>query len=169
MPVFLYRRANRGTREGVRPTRPFECRRRRHGQCLSAFDTIKQSKTDPFRKGINLFVGRTNSALCPVAAILDFFCVRGKKPGPPFIWEDGRPLTRSRFAEEIRDALSRAGVDRSRYCTHSFWIRAATTAPVKGIEDFLTKISGRWESTVYLQYVRIPRSHLSVVSNRLIQ
>ena len=31
---------------------------------------IKQSKTDPFRKGIYLFVGRTASGLCPVAALL---------------------------------------------------------------------------------------------------
>ena len=124
--------------------------------------TIKQSK-------INLFVGRTNSTLCLVAAVLDFLCVRGKKPGPLFIWADGWPLTRSRFAEEIRDALSRAGVDQSRYCTYSFRIGAATTAAVKGIEDSLIKMLGRWESTAYLQYVRIPRSQLSVVSNRLIQ
>jgi hypothetical protein len=28
--------------------------------------SIKQSKTDPFRQGICLFVGRTDSELCPV-------------------------------------------------------------------------------------------------------
>ncbi len=38
---------------------------------------IKQSKTDPFRKGISLFVGRTASALCPVAALLGYLQVRG--------------------------------------------------------------------------------------------
>ena len=27
---------------------------------------IKQCKTDPFRKGVNLYVGRTGSQLCPV-------------------------------------------------------------------------------------------------------
>ena len=95
--------------------------------------------------------------------------VREKKPGPLFIWADSRPLTWSRFAEEIQDVLSRAGVDQSRYCTHSFRIGAARTAAVKGIEDSLIKTLGRWESTAYLQYVRIPRSQLSVVSNRLIQ
>ena len=131
--------------------------------------TIKQSKTNPFQKCFNLFVGQTNSVLCPVAAVLDFLCVRGKKPGPLFIWADGRPLTRSCFAEEIRNALSQAGVVQSRYCTHSFRIVAATTAAVKGMEDPLIKTLGRWESTAYLQYVRIPRSQLSVVSNRLIQ
>ena len=33
---------------------------------------IKQSKMDPFRRGIDLFVGRTGSDLCPVAALLDY-------------------------------------------------------------------------------------------------
>ena len=35
-------------------------------QIISVF--IKQSKTDPFRRGINLFLGRTSSDLCPVMA-----------------------------------------------------------------------------------------------------
>ena len=35
-------------------------------QTISIF--IKQSKTDPFRRGINLFLGRTSSDLCPVMA-----------------------------------------------------------------------------------------------------
>ena len=82
--------------------------------------TVKQSKTDPFRRGVDLFVGRTRSLLCPVAAVLDFLCVRGTCPGALFVWADGRPLTRSRFAVEVRSALSQAGVDQSQYCTHSF-------------------------------------------------
>ena len=31
---------------------------------------IKASKTDPFRKGVNLFIGRTNNDLCPIVAWL---------------------------------------------------------------------------------------------------
>ena len=130
---------------------------------------IKRSKTDPFRKGVNLFVGRTQSVLCPVAAVLDYLCIRGTNPGPLFIFADGRPLTRARFAEEVRSVLSRAGVDQSQYCTHSFRIGAATTAAAKGIEDSLIKTLGRWESAAYLQYVRIPRSQLTHVSSRLAQ
>ena len=33
---------------------------------------IKQSKTDPFRKGISLFIGKTGTGLCPVAAMLGY-------------------------------------------------------------------------------------------------
>ena len=31
---------------------------------------LKASKTDPFRSGVNIFVGRTGDSLCPVAAAL---------------------------------------------------------------------------------------------------
>ena len=37
---------------------------------------LKQSKTDPFRQGIFLFVGKTESDICPVAAILAYLAVR---------------------------------------------------------------------------------------------
>ena len=46
--------------------------------------TIKQSKTDPFRKGVELFIGRVASPLCPVAAMMDYLCTRGMATGPLF-------------------------------------------------------------------------------------
>ena len=77
--------------------------------------TIKQSKMDPFRKGVNRYVGRGQANLCLVAAVLGFLSVRGSTPGPLFVFEDGRPLTRARFAREVQVALSAAGVDQSKY------------------------------------------------------
>ena len=129
--------------------------------------TIKQSKTDPFRRGVNLFVGRTGSDLCPVAALLGYLSVRGTKCGPLFVFEDGRFLTRVRFVEAVRSALLSAGVDQQKYCGHSFRIGAATTAAARGVEDSVIKTLGRWESLAYLQYVRIPREQLSGVSCQL--
>ena len=130
---------------------------------------IKQSKTDPFRRGVDLFVGKTSSPLCPVAAMLDYLSTRGVAPGPLFMFRDGRYLTRQRFAEAVRAALSQAGIDRSKYCTHSFRIGAATTAAARGIEDSVIKTLGRWESLAYLQYVRIPRERLVAISGQLVQ
>ena len=37
---------------------------------------LKQSRTDPFKQGIFLFVGKTESDICPVAAILAYLAVR---------------------------------------------------------------------------------------------
>ena len=39
--------------------------------------SIKQSKTDPFRKGVCLAIDQTGTPLCPVVAVLDFVAVRG--------------------------------------------------------------------------------------------
>ena len=122
--------------------------------------TIKQSKTDPFRKGVDLYVGRTNSDLCPVAALLSYLQCRGAVPGPLFLFTSGRSLTRKRFVELVREALARTDVDQRKYCGHSFRIGAATTAAARGIEDSVIKTLGRWESAAYLQYVRLPREQL---------
>ena len=128
---------------------------------------IKQSKTDPFRRGVDLFLRRTHTDLCPVAAILGYFVVREAGPGPLFSFADGCPLTRSRFVARVRDALAAAGVDEGSYCGHSFRIGATTTAAKRGVEDSVIKTLGRWESTAYLQYVRIPREQLTGYSRVL--
>ena len=44
--------------------------------------TIKQSKTDLFRRGIDLFMGRMGNDLCPVAALLAYLADRGSEEGP---------------------------------------------------------------------------------------
>ena len=58
---------------------------------------LKASKTDPFRVGINVSVGRTDKALCPVSAVLAYMAVRGPGPGSLFQFQDGRFLTRARL------------------------------------------------------------------------
>ena len=42
---------------------------------------IKQSKTDPFRLGFTIFLGRTGTHLCPVAALLSYMALRGQEWG----------------------------------------------------------------------------------------
>ena len=118
---------------------------------------IKQSKTDPFREGTYLYVGRTGTELCPVAAILDYMCLRGQGRGPLFRF---KPLTRPRLVEALRSALNEAGINQADYCSHSFRIGADTTAAQKGVEDSVIKTLGRWKSVAYQQYVRIPTDRL---------
>ena len=93
--------------------------------------------------------------------------MRGLTPGPLFRFEDGTALTRPALVREIRRALLAAGVDASPYSGHSFRIGAATTAAAVGVEDSVIKILGRWQSSAYTQYVRVPRDKLAEVSSRL--
>ncbi len=63
---------------------------------------LKTSKTDPFRVGVEIFVGRTDNELCPVAAVLAYMAMRGSGPGPLFKFCDGSPLTRAKLVAEVR-------------------------------------------------------------------
>ena len=58
---------------------------------------IKQSKTDPFRNGADIYLGRTHHNVCPVEAILPYLAIRGKQPGPLFVLADNTMLTRANF------------------------------------------------------------------------
>ena len=128
---------------------------------------IKQSKTDPFRSGVDLYVGRTSTKLCALTAMIDNLGKRGISHDPLFRFKDGQALSRQLFVEAVRKGLRMAGIDQDKYCGHSFRIGAATTATAKGIEDSLIKTLGRWGSLAYLQYVKVPRSQLAGISNIL--
>lgn len=128
---------------------------------------IKQSKTDPFRHGVSVVVGRTGSDLCPVAALLDYLRVRGMREGPLFLFESGGLLTRQRFVSALKTALEKAGIDAAKYNSHSLRIGAATEAASKGLGDAVIKTLGRWESVAYQQYVRIPGAQLAKFSSLL--
>ena len=58
-------------------------------------------------------------------------------------------------------------MDQQLHCGHSLRIGAATTAAAKGMEDVNIKTLGRWESTAYLQYVKILHQQLSGYSRIL--
>ena len=128
---------------------------------------IKASKTDPFRKGVTICVGRTDNDLCPVAALAAYTTIRGTNDGPFFVLENRAPLTREQFVKMIKGKLSAAGINPSCYSGHSFRIGAATTAAACGVEDSLIQTLGRWKSAAYLLYVRVPRERLANLSTVL--
>ena len=129
---------------------------------------IKQSKTDPFRTGVNLCLGRTKSIVCPVKAVLPYLVARGSTPGPLFSFEDGRPLTRTQFRTLLSATLKLAGRDDSLYNTHSFRIGAATSAKMAGISDIHIQKLGRWRSSAYQSYIRTPTEVLKQLSQQLV-
>ena len=128
---------------------------------------LKSSKTDPTRRGVGLFIGRTFNSLCPVVAILRYLAIRGVDDGPLFQWQDGSPLTRQCLVDKLKVTLQKAGVDPTHYSGHSFRIGAATTAAAKGFSDATIQLLGRWASDSYTRYVRTPRQELSSLSRVL--
>ena len=128
---------------------------------------LKASKTDPTRRGVDLFIGRTWNSLCPVVAMLRYLAVRGVDDGPLFREQNGAPLSRQRLVIKVRRALQRAGIDPSLYAGHSFRIGATTTAASRGISDATIQILGRWSSDSYTRYIRTPRQTLASMSQLL--
>ena len=75
--------------------------------------TLHGSKTDPFGVGCTLYIGHTDSRICPVTALLAHMAIRPPSPAPLFVHANGSPLTRSGLVPAVRAALSAAGVDLS--------------------------------------------------------
>ena len=125
---------------------------------------IKQLKTNPFRKGMLVYVGRTGRELCPVAAMTAYLAIRGRAPGPFFFMPGGVPLSRDTRVKKVREALGLSGVEVDRYSGHSFRIGVATTATTAGVEDSLIRTLSRWRSAAYLTYIRAPKETLASVS-----
>ena len=125
------------------------------------------SAPEPEQDRVDIFLGRTDAALCPVAAILAYCAIRPAIVRPFFVFRDGSPLTRDRLVAAVRSALSHAGVDTAHYSGHSFRVGAATTAARAGLSQATIKMLGRWESSAYERYIRTPRESLAAISRRL--
>ena len=69
---------------------------------------LKASITDPFRKEIDIVMGRTYNELCPIEAMLAFLAIRGNKQGFLFTFVDRRLLTNDCFVMQVRAALEEA-------------------------------------------------------------
>ena len=135
-----------------------------HPDCLRV--RIKASKTDPFRKGCFIHIGKGSFPLCALQAVMAYLVVRGNSGGPLFLFQDGRPLSRALLTGWLREILARAGVP-GNFSSHSFRIGAATVASRRGIPDHLIQALGRWSSDAYKSYIRTPSETLASLSSRL--
>lgn len=127
---------------------------------------IKASKTDPFRKGCFLHIGKGEFPLCAISSLLAYLTLRGDASGPLFLFRDGRPLSRALLTSWLRGILSAAGIQ-GNFSSHSFRIGAATVAARNGIPDHQIQALGRWTSSAYLLYIRTPAESLSRLSKQL--
>ncbi|XP_071105649.1 uncharacterized protein [Haliotis cracherodii] len=120
--------------------------------------TLQSSKTDPFRKGVNIVLHRMNTAICPVHNMLTYMYHRkqsGTSPHDPlFVSPSGSALSRKFFIQCLKTLLSMAGYDDKAYNGHSFRIGAATSAASKGVPDHMIQTLGRWTSACYTRYIR---------------
>ena len=95
-----------------------------------------------------------------------YLSIRGSAPGPLFMLQDGRPLSRVLLTDWLRQIFSAAGLS-GNFSSHSFRIGAATVAARNGVPDHLIQSLGRWSSNAYQLYIRTPAEALASLSQKL--
>ena len=98
-----------------------------------------------------------------MAAVLSYLAARPSAPGPLFVFQDGRPLSRPKLVAAVRQALRVSGVDTVAIAG------AATTAAQAGLQNSLIQTLGRWRSSAFLSYIRTPPSQFVSVSAQLLR
>ena len=128
---------------------------------------LKQSKCNQFKRGVDVYVGRTENELCPVAATLMYFAVRGGVEGLLFVDAQQKALTKDNFVKRIKDILQETSYEAFQFVGHSFQINAATTAAQASVEYSVIQALGHWHSLPFLVYIRMPRDRLVRISAHL--
>ena len=127
---------------------------------------IKVSKTDPFRHGTAIHIGRGHYPLCAIQVLATYLAAQGDGPGPLFRFQSGQPLSRTVLTSWLREILATADVS-GNFSSHSFCIGAATVAAQQGIPDHLIRALGRWTSNAYPLYIHTPAKALASLSSQL--
>ena len=96
----------------------------------------RQSKTDPFRKGLTLSITSTGTSTCPVRAMHKYCSMipREQHTGPLFSAGKFNPLTRTQLSNILRRLLQQAG-----YNSHSTTRIALATSAAAGLPPWLIK------------------------------
>jgi len=76
-------------------------------------------------------------------------------------------LTRAAFVNNLKLAITQAGMNAEGFSGHSFRSGAATTAATRGLPDSQIKQLGRWKSAAYLRYIKPSPQHLAALSKSL--
>jgi len=105
---------------------------------------------------------RSGDRLCCVAAVLSVLRQRAELPAqdprtaavaPLFQQASGAPITRARIAQWVKAAAADAGLDHTRYSTHSLRRGGASCWSAAGAPRLAVKAWGRWSSDAYEGYV----------------
>ena len=152
---------------GVQPRGPPRLAGRGHRQRGEPDHGESSTESVQARQGCTLVVGSMGDRLCPVAAVLGFMAVAGRRQGPLFQYASGKPLTQAGFVVEVKAALERGGVCSDGFSGHSFRIGAATAAAEAGVGDAVIQLLGRWKSDAYKGYVQPERVRLAGIPRQM--
>ncbi len=133
---------------------------------------IKQSKMDQVKKCHFIYIFNLSSPIQPYQAIREYLCLRisqAKSPLEPlFLDHAGNPASRAWFQKHLKSVLQSAGVSAKNKSSHSFCIRAATSAAQKGLTKHQIQTLVRWSSEAFQSYIRTDQFHIKSAHQTLI-
>jgi len=97
---------------------------------------------------------QTESAVCPVHALLRYRKRSPFKSGPLFHARSGNPISCTHFRTVLRECVIRSHLDPSSYTGHSLRIGGVTQAHSQHMPLESIKKLGRWKSQSFLRYIR---------------
>jgi hypothetical protein len=125
---------------------------------------LESSKTDPLGTRSDIVIGESGAALCAVKA-LDLYLRKRLDAGhelqnpEALVFPGGKDgkvsVLYTDFLAAVRQDLTEAGYDVSKYAAHSFRIGCATTLATNGVPDHMIQAIGRWNSDCYKRYIRV--------------
>jgi integrase len=121
---------------------------------------VESSKTDQYRDGAHVIIGKTGTDLCPFVMLQKYLQACVSLSGDNFIFRSfakckagnyvlrtlNKPMTYSRTREEFLALLVSAGQNPKNFGLHSLRSGAASAAANAGVKDRLFKRHGRWLS-----------------------
>ena len=129
--------------------------------------SLPSSKTDPFRRGINLLISAAGDEACAVRSVHRLLTQFPAPLSAPLFFTSSDPFTKQQVIGTLRSALAQVGIKPGHYSGHSFRRGAATSAKDAGLTDSEIQMLGRWKSSSYRLYIDTHPSHILRASRRL--
>ncbi len=119
-----------------------------------------------------IYIFNLLSSIQPYQTVLAYIQSRNSQAKSPieplFLDDSNKPVTRFWFQKHLKSVLQQSGIPADNYSSHSFCIRAATSAAQKGLSKHQIQALGRWSSDAFKSYIRTNRSHIKKAHQTLI-
>jgi hypothetical protein len=119
--------------------------------------TLRESKTDPFRFGVDVNVAANGNEDCPHKIWQEAQdAAPDKRPDAPMFQNaQGKPITYTMLNGMIKWLAAKCGLDPDDFAGHSLRIGGATTLALLGFPAHEIRTLGRWASLSYQTYIRL--------------
>jgi hypothetical protein len=129
--------------------------------------TLRESKTDIFRQGVDISLFKNSSRTCPYRLLKRAWDgATDKRPSAPLLQNgDGSPFTYKALHSMMKSVCRALGYSGT-IGTHSLRIGGATTLAMLGYPAHVIRTMGRWKSISYQLYIRLMEADFVNVSNK---